>query len=44
MSQEELQALVRYFKLLADIESKHKRQKTDEKLYNEPTNLEGCSK
>lgn len=41
MTPEELQALVRYFKLLADIENKHKRHKTDGNLYNELTNLEG---
>jgi len=40
MTTEELQALVQYFKLLAEIESKHKRQETDEKMYNEPTKSE----
>ena len=37
MKDEELQVLVRYFKLLAEIERKHKRQKTIENLYNDST-------
>lgn len=41
MSEQELKVLVDYFRLLAEIESKHKRQKTDENLYNESTKLEG---
>lgn len=40
MTDEELQVLVQYFKLLAEIESKHKRQKTDENLYNKATKSE----
>lgn len=41
MTQEEVQVLVSYFKLLAEIDNKHKRHTARRKLYTESINSEG---
>lgn len=40
LTPQELDTLVEFFKLLREIEDKHKRQETDENLYNVATETE----